>query len=126
MISNLLISNIALRKPKSDLLEILKNLWVRSRSSHRRYSVKKIFWKFSQNSQENTCKNLFFNKAPGAAQLFSCEFFEIFKNTFSKEHPWTTVSQDHFSGCSFSVTLLTTSIWNEQNSFNSWGAFRNV
>ena len=29
------------------------------RSSHRRCSVKKVFWKISQNSQENTCARVF-------------------------------------------------------------------
>ena len=77
-----------------------------------RYSVKKMFSEFSQNSQENTCAkvsfliklqaSLFFNKVadkyttttagrPQAcnfikketlAQVFSCEFCEISKNTF--------------------------------------------
>ena len=36
-----------------------------------RCSVKKMFLKTLQNSQENT-----------RAQLFSCEFCEVFKNTF--------------------------------------------
>ena len=32
------------------------------RSSHHRYSVKKVFLKISQNSHENTCPRVFFNK----------------------------------------------------------------
>ena len=64
-----------------------------------RCSVKKMFLKVSQNSQENTCarQRLFFNKVrPQAcnfikkeslAQVFSCGFYEISKNTFFfKEH----------------------------------------
>ena len=53
---------------------------------------KKLFLKISQNSQENTCARVFFNKVAGdacnfieketLAQLFSCEFCEISKNTF--------------------------------------------
>ena len=35
------------------------------RSSHRRCSIKKLFLKISQNSQENTCRSLFFNKVRG-------------------------------------------------------------
>ena len=35
------------------------------RSSHRRCSVKKMFWEISQNLKENTCASLFFNKAAG-------------------------------------------------------------
>ena len=45
-----------------------------------------MFLKILQNSQENTC--LFFNKVAGLrpetlAQVFSYEFCEISKNTFS-------------------------------------------
>ena len=46
-----------------------------------RCSVKKVSVEISQTSQENTL-----------AQLFSCEFFKIFKNTFLTEHLWTTAS----------------------------------
>ena len=48
-------------------------------------------------------QSLFFNKVAGAAgnfikqetltQVFSCEFCEIFKNTFFSEHLWTTASE---------------------------------
>ena len=58
-------------------------------------SVKEVFLQTSQNSQENTCASLFFNKVAGQtlflknlAQVFSCEFCEIRKNTFSTEHIW--------------------------------------
>ena len=60
------------------------------------YSVKNVFLEISQNSQENTCASLFFNKVAGAwnvikketlAQVFSCEFCEISKNTFSYRTP---------------------------------------
>ena len=33
-----------------------------------------------------------FIKKETLAQVFSCEFCEIFKNTFSTEHLWTTAS----------------------------------
>ena len=52
----------------------------------------KVFLEISQNSQENNCASLFFNKVAGLrpatllkktlAKMFSCEFCEIFKNTF--------------------------------------------
>ena len=35
---------------------------------------------------------LFFKKET-VAQVFSCEFYEISKNTFFSEHPWTTASE---------------------------------
>ena len=48
---------------------------------------KRCFLKISQNLQENTCVSLFFNKVAGLrAQVFSCEFFKVFKNTFFTEH----------------------------------------
>ena len=57
----------------------------------------------SQNSQENTCASLFFNKVPNAcnlilkkslAQMFSCEFCEISKNTFSYRTPPVAASDE--------------------------------
>ena len=47
-------------------------------------SFRKVFLKISQNSQENTCaESLFlYQKRNTVAQVFSCEFCKIFKNTF--------------------------------------------
>ena len=36
-----------------------------------------------------------FNKIDILAQLFSCEFCELFKSTFFKEYLWTTASEFH-------------------------------
>ena len=58
----------------------------------RKYSVKKMFLEISQNSKEITCaRHSFLNKFAGLkpatlskeslAQVFSCEFCEISKNT---------------------------------------------
>ena len=41
--------------------------------------VKEVFLQISENSQEKTCNSLS-NKT--LAQVFSCEFWEICKNTF--------------------------------------------
>ena len=59
--------------------------------------VKKVFLEISQNSQENTCASLFFNKVAGGAsnfikkenlaQVFSCGFCKISKNTFFDRTP---------------------------------------
>ena len=55
-----------------------------------RCPVKKVFWEISQNSQENTCAGASFLikliKKETLAQVFSCEFCEIYKNTFLKAH----------------------------------------
>ena len=76
------------------------------RSSHRRCSLKKgVLRKFSKFIGKQLCQSLFFNKVAGLrpqacnfirketlAQIFSCEFCEIFKNTFFTEHLRTTAS----------------------------------
>ena len=49
--------------------------WNYNRSSHLMCSMKKVFLKISQISQENT-----------PAQVFSCEICKIFKNIHFKEH----------------------------------------
>ena len=75
------------------------------RSSQWRCSVKKVFLKISQNSQENTCArvcarsqvcNLIkeetqvcnFIKKETLALVSSCEFWENFKKPFFTEHLW--------------------------------------
>ena len=71
----------------------------------RRCSVKKIFLIMSQNTNENTCiKVSFLNKVAGGlqlyqkktlAQVFSCEFCEVFKNTlFHRTPPMVASASD--------------------------------
>ena len=50
-----------------------------------------VFLEISQNSLENTCDSLCF-RIETLAQVFSCEFCEISKNTFFTEHVWATAS----------------------------------
>ena len=63
------------------------------RNSHWRCSIKKDvlknFTKFTGKVPES-CN---FIKKETLAQMFSCEFCEIFKNTFFTEHLWTTASE---------------------------------
>ena len=69
-----------------------------------RCSVKKLFLKISQNSQENTCARVSFNEVASLrpatslketlAQVFSCEFFQISKNTYLHRTPLVAAS-DH-------------------------------
>ena len=70
-----------------------------NRTNHQRCSVKTLLLKISQNSKENTCSRVSilielqaevynFIKKETLAQVFSCEFCEIFKNTFFIEHLW--------------------------------------
>ena len=69
------------------------------RSSHPRCPVKKLFLKTSEISQENNCVGVSFNNVAGLnannfikkkLQLFFCEIYEIFKNTYFEEHLRTT------------------------------------
>ena len=46
--------------------------------------------KLSQNSQENTCARVFIKKT--LKKLFSCEFCDIFNNTFFYRTPLVTAS----------------------------------
>ena len=66
---------------------------VLSEAVARRCSVKKVFLKIPQNSQENTCARVSyliklqasscnFIKKETLAQVFSCQFCEISRNTF--------------------------------------------
>ena len=61
-----------------------------------RFSLKKVFWEISQNSQENTCASFFFNnfiKKEALAQVFSCKFCKIWKNTFFYRTPPVAASE---------------------------------
>ena len=74
-----------------------------SRSSHQRCSVKKgVLKNFAKFTEKHLCQSLYFNKVAEAcnfikketlAQVLSCEFCEIFKNTFFTEHLWATASK---------------------------------
>ena len=77
----------------------------------RRCSVKNVVLKILQNSQENTCARVFFNKVAGLrpqpcnfikneTQLSSCEFCEIFKYSFFTEHFRMTSSEIYINPCS--------------------------
>ena len=62
-----------------------------------RCSVKKVLLEISQNSQENTCARISFliklqAKKEILAQVFSCEFCEISKNTFFYRTPLVAAS----------------------------------
>ena len=67
------------------------------------FCIKKAFLELSQNSQENTCASVFFLmklqakacnfiKKETLAQVFSCKFREISKNTFFHKTPLVAAS----------------------------------
>ena len=93
-------------------LALLSQLY---RSSHQRFSVKKgVLSNFLKFTGKYLCQGLFFNKVAGLmpkacnfikketlAQVFSCEFCEISKNTFFTEHLWTTAFDSRYLEGSF-------------------------
>ena len=62
------------------------------RSSHRRCFLRKgVLRNFTNFTGKHPCQSLFIKKE-SLAQVLSCEFCEISKNTFFTEHLWTTAS----------------------------------
>ena len=54
----------------------------------RRCSVKKVFLEISQNSQETTCARVsFLIELQVSGKVFSCDFCEISKSTYSYKTP---------------------------------------
>ena len=79
----------------------LKICLKRSRSSHQRGSIKKdVLKNFVKFTGKRLCHGLFLNKVCNfikketLGQVFSCEFCEIFKNTFLYREPLGAVSED--------------------------------
>ena len=70
-----------------------ENFFQFNKSSRPGVFCKKVFLEISQNSQGNTCARisiltkLDFINTEILAQMFSCEFCEIFKNTLSYRTP---------------------------------------
>ena len=91
---------IILDKKKSNLTNTLL-----TEAVVRRCSVKKVFLEMSQNSQKHTCARVSFLiklqascnfiKKETLAQVFSCEFCEICKNTFFYRTPLGSASDFH-------------------------------
>ena len=80
-------------------------------------SVEKLFLEISQNLQENACAKVSFLiklkanvcnfiKKGTLAQVFSCEFCEISKNTFSYRTPLVTASKSWMSEQRVKVKLF--------------------
>ena len=77
---------LGIRKPFLECSNYLK-YWSKrpfARSSHPRCSIKKVFLKLPRDSQENTCARASFLMKT-LSQVFSCEFWEIFKNASCTE-----------------------------------------
>ena len=74
------------------------------KSNHQRCSTKKgVFKNFAKFTWKHVCQSLYFNKNAGLnlqhsketlAQVFSCEFCNIFINTFFTKHLQVTAPED--------------------------------
>ena len=102
--------------------------WCESRSSHRRCSTKKVVLKnFTMFTRKHLCWILFLIKLQAfrpttllkwtPTQTFSCEYCEIFKNTYFEKHLWTAASvSKRFSWVtseaeSFYADLFASGLW---------------
>ena len=96
---------------------------------------KKVFFEISQNSQENTCARvscwirlqalgLQLIKEEALAQVFSCEFCDISKNTLFTEHLWATASSFIFS-IKFKAEKFFCTFVSCANQTSFWGAKKN-
>ena len=62
-----------------------------------------VLWNFAKFLGKHLCQSLLFDKVAvlrkkeTLTRVFSCEFCEIFKNTFFTEHLWTTASKHQIS-----------------------------
>ena len=77
-----------------------------------------MFLKILQNSQENTCVAWSFIKKETLANVFSCEFCEISKNTFFTEQLRATASV--WSNTLKGYNLLTLYPYSSANSYSKW------
>ena len=94
----------AILKLKVTMPKLIKKLTERcsehNRSSHQRCSIKKrVLRNFAKYTGKHLSQSPFLNKVvfnfikkQTLAQVFSCEFWENFKNTFFTEHLRTTAS----------------------------------
>ena len=96
----------------------------------RRYSLKNVFLKISQNILENTCTRVsslitlqdsglqayrpatLLKKRETLAQVFSCEFREIFKNTIFTEYLWWLLFNSRFKSLTPTVCFEYQSLFN--------------
>ena len=71
-----------------------KIVWKCPEAVLRRCTVKRLFLRISENSQENTCTQDSFYQSYRSPVL-SCEFCEIFKSTYFVKDWWTAAYENH-------------------------------
>ena len=66
------------------------------RSCHHMCSMNKVVLRnFKECTGKHLWQSLFFNKKEALAQVFSCEFCEVFKTIFFTEHLWWLLLLGH-------------------------------
>ena len=92
-----------------------------SKAANQRCSLKKVFWKYAANLQENTdvevWKRLYWNHT--SAWVISCKFAAYLQNTFFKEHLWVAA----YGLCRFSLLLVAVNAVSTWFTNLSWGSF---
>ena len=74
-----------------------------ARSSHRSYSARNVVpINFAKFTGKHLCQSLFF-----LFFMFTCEFCEITKKTFSTEHHSRNRSRSSYGRCSIKIAVLT-------------------
>ena len=79
IINKLMKKNILLRWPV--IFKVILGVSVTMSSRPEVFCEKGVRKKLTKFKGKHLCQNLFFDKAGGLAQVFSCEFCETFKNT---------------------------------------------
>ena len=83
--------------------KVILSIWKQQKQSSEVCYKKVVFRNFTKFTRKHLCQSLFFNKVASLrpatlfkkrlAQVFSCDFFEIFKDTIFTEHIWKTASE---------------------------------
>ena len=83
--------------------KVILSIWKQQKQSSEVCYKKVVFRNFTKFTRKHLCQSLFFNKVASLrpatlfkkrlAQVFSCDFCEIFKDTIFTEHLWKTASE---------------------------------
>ena len=82
------------------IYKLLKGLFFKQKQ-HQEAAIREVLWKrcsknFTKFTGKHLCSSLFYNnfiKKETLAQVFFCEFCEIFKNNFSDKTPLVAASE---------------------------------
>ena len=78
-----------------------------------------VLQNFTKFTGKHLCQSLFIKKET-LAQVFSCEFCKIFKNTFSTEHLWMTTSEDNYIKAAYDYQMTSKMIREALQGEEAW------